>query len=234
MERAHLRGLLGREATNGLSHEQQYDRLAKRLTQLASDPAAMSEVVGAMSAPFASASPELGDIYQSQLVAALGYLYQSLPKNPATPPLFGPETWEPSPEERLSFRDRAEVVANPMAAVRHMAAGTLSPDHVDAIANVYPRIYDEMRGEVLRFAAEHPDANLPIAERASVSAFLGQATDPMTDPGMTATLQSAYAPMPGTQQHGGGNGARPAPSRMGDLPSPASAFASTMGPSPKA
>lgn len=187
----HMKALLG--STIGLTPDQSYTKLGGRLTQLAANPEALAEVTSAMSAPFSSTAPQVADAYQQKATAAIHYLYASLPKAPAPPAPFAPMSWSPTAEEKLAFHDKAEIVANPMAAMRHVAQGTLSPAHLDALQAIYPMVYQLMKEQILDFHASHPDVKLPLAERQSVATFLGTPLDTLGDGDSLRILQASYA-----------------------------------------
>lgn len=221
----HMKHLLG--GTSGLTHEQQHVRLADRLTELTSNPAAMAAATSELSAPFAAGSPELGAAYQAQMMHTMSYLHDAVPRPPVAPSLFGPHDFEPSHADRLAFHDKAEIVANPMAAMGHVARGTLSDAHLDALRTVWPSVYGMMQREILQFAGEHPDVKLPYPERQSVAKFMGQpAADGLSD--HISALQAGYQP-PAPQSNASGGKRRPR-SNFRKLPSMGSAFSATQGP----
>ena len=223
----HMRHLLG--STQGLAPDAQHDRLAARLTALAANPEAMAAATANASAPFAAGSPELGAAYQEQVRTALQYLHDAMPKPAAPPPPFAPDDWEPSAADKLAFHDRAEIVSNPMRAMVHMQRGTLSEAHLDALGAVYPKILGTMRDEILQTAADNPDLKLPLPERRSVAKMLGQPLDTMSE--HLPALQASYA-TGGQGQPQQPNGQRAPKGRIRNMPSAASAFTGSQGPSP--
>lgn len=222
----HMRHFLG-GSVQGLSKDQQHAKLASRLTSLASNPEAMAAATANASAPLAAGSPELGAAYQTQLTQALQYLHAALPKPAAPPALFEPDDWEPSEKEKLAFHDKAEVVSNPMAAIDHMKKGTLSDSHIDAIQNVYPSIYDDMRSEILKLGGDKPDMKLPLAERRSVGKFLGSPIDTISQ--HLPALQASYSQQ--AQSQGQPPGTKAPKGKIRNMPSASSAFTGSQGPS---
>ena len=184
----HMTSLL--DSTSGLSKGQQYDKLASRLNTLTANPAALASAVGQVTSPLSTTAPDVAAAYQTAQTNAINYLAANVPRPPTPPQPLAPNTWTPSPSDKLAFHDRAEIVANPMRAIEHMKAGTLSDAHIDALRTVYPSIYGQMKTEILKWSAAHPDAKLPMRERASVSKFLGV---PVGAPGQIQQVQSLYA-----------------------------------------
>jgi len=241
--REHMTHLLGGPgSTSGLSHDQQYDKLASRLNELATNPVAMAQATSALASPFHSTAPDVAEAYQAKMAQAINYLHAALPKPPAPPAPFAPNNWAPSPQQKLEFHDKAEILANPMAAMRHLAQGTLSDAHLDSLQQNYPALYSKMQNSVLAFHANHPDVKLPSAERASVGKFLGAALEPLAQPQRIAALQATYQTGAGGGAGGGAakpsgvakpagssSSQRPVHGKLKKLPSSESAFASTQG-----
>lgn len=203
----HVKMLLG-GSTTGLTHDQSYAKLTSRVNDLAANPAALASVTAAMASPFVTAAPDVAFAYQQKLAQAVMYLHQSIPKSPNPPAPFTPQTWSPSPVDKMAFHDKAQVVSNPMAAMQHVANGTLSDAHLDALKTVWPATYAKMQGEIMTFAADHPDVKLPMSERASIAKFLGAPLDPMTAPTTMQALQAAYQ-SPGAAHPGAAPKGRP-------------------------
>jgi hypothetical protein len=187
----HMRALLG--STTGLTPDQSYGKLGARLTQLAANDGALAQVTSHLSAPFAGTAPAVADAYQQKLGEAIHYLYDALPKAPAPPAPFAPQYWQPTAADKMAFHDRAEIIANPMIAMQHVAQGTLSDAHLDALKTIYPVVYSMMQNEVLAFSGNHPDVKLPLAERQSVARFLGTSLDSLDTPETVRQLQQSYA-----------------------------------------
>lgn len=228
----HMQHLLGGPgSTTGLSNNQQYEKLGKRLTELQSNPAALAQVTGPLSSAFQSTDPKVADAYQAQMAAAVAYLHGALPKPPGPPLPFAPQTWAPSPQEKLFFHDKAEILANPMNAMKHMARGTLSDAHLDSLQSNYPTLFAKMRATIVQFHAEHPNVRLPAQERESVGKFMGAPLSPLSQPQAIVALQSNYQQKPNGQQ--ANPGGKMPKGKIKDRPSAGSAFEATTGASPE-
>jgi hypothetical protein len=197
----HMTSLL--DSTSGLSKGQQYDKLAGRLNTLTANPAALAQAVGQVTSPLSTTAPDVAAAYQTAQTNAINYLAANVPRPPMAPQPFAPNTWTPSPSDKMAFHDRAEIVANPMRAIEHMKAGTLSDAHIDALQTIYPSIYGQMKTELLKWSAAHPNAKLPMRERMSVNRFLGL---PQTGPGPIQQVQSLYTSQGTPSGPGAGGG----------------------------
>lgn len=230
---SHMQSLLG--STSGLSSDQQFSKLGDRLNTFASNPQAMAEATSALSSPFVSTAPAVAQAYQARIAASLGYLASQFPKPIAPPMPFAPANWSPSPQQKLDFHDKAEILANPMAAMKHVAQGTLSDAHLQSLQANYPSIYAMMRNEVLQYSAAHPDMKLPLAERASISKFLGAPADATQMPGSIRILQQVYAqpqpqPAGSPTQKAVGGASRTARGKIKDMPSRETTFSGVSNP----
>jgi hypothetical protein len=202
--------LLGNSA-KGSSEDEQHAKLANRLNQLVANPEAALQITSQLSSPFAEAgSPLLAQAYQEKILQAMGYLHKSLPQGSAhqqhQDEPFGPKyTDTVSNADRIAFKDKAEIVANPMAALNHMQAGTLSDDHLEALSTIYPALYNLQKQEILAVQAKHPDLQLPSAERKSIMKFLGYSNAGSNQE--TQILQSRFGSSPKPQpSHKAGEG----------------------------
>jgi hypothetical protein len=227
---AHLLG--GPDAASGLSHEQQFAKLGARLTELQSNPGALIAATAPLASAFQTTSPQVAEAYQQQMAQAVAYLHNALPKPPAPPAPFAPLAWSPGPKERLDFHDKAEIVVNPMSALRHVEQGTLSQAHLDSLQSNYPTLYGKMRAAILDFHTSHPNVKLPAVERASIGKFLGQPLSALDQPQTMAAIQTTYAAQSGGKSSGGAprlSGGKMPKGKIKDRPSAASAFESTTG-----
>lgn len=221
--------LLGNQT--GLSKDQQFNRLSDRLTTLSANPQSAIQLVANLSSPFSHASPDLGSAYGAQMLHAMQYLATSLPKQPPSSMPFAPTPKQTiSPADKLAFLDKAEIVANPMAALNHVQQGTLSDAHLDAIKTVYPQTYSKMCQSILEFSGSHPDVKLPFRERQSMAKFLGMPLDQTQSPAAINTLQQTYNSNDQSQNPGKQTGKLHADK----LPSMGSQFSSMSSPNPGA
>jgi hypothetical protein len=188
----HIRALGG--DTPGISDEAAVGKLQKTIVDLSANPAALAHATSTVASLIAGHAPAVADEYAAQLARAVAYLAAAVPKPSAPPGLFGVQTWQPSRSATLAWHDKAEIVHDPMAAMRHMEQGTLSMSHLDALKTVYPVIYGKMRQTIMQFAADHPGIKLPAAQRASVSRFLGAPTGLLESPAALKILQGASVP----------------------------------------
>jgi hypothetical protein len=141
-----FKATLGPQA-NGLSKGQQFDRVAEALD----NPQRVQSELEAQTHLYAK-DPELSAAVQQAHERAVGYLAGAVPKNPNPAKPFETRPWAPTPEQIRGFGQRLEIVNNPMAVMEHIAAGDLTPAHVEALGAVYPTLRDRMVEQVAMMA----------------------------------------------------------------------------------
>jgi hypothetical protein len=129
----------------------------------------------------------------------------------------------------LAFHDKAEIIANPMSAMQHVAQGTLSDAHLETLRTIYPTVYAMMQHEILQFSAKHPDVKLPLPERQSVAKFIGNSLDALDTPDKVRALQASYAPAQGAPPGGAPPGQKMPKGKIRKMPSMATTFSPTEG-----
>lgn len=98
----------------------------------------------------------------------------------------------PSDEEIGQFLRRARVVDNPATVLADLERGDLTPEGVEAMRTVYPRLFEEVRNRVIRELAEGGD-DIGYDQRIALGMLLGIPTDPALTPAHLALTQSIYA-----------------------------------------
>lgn len=115
---------------------------------------------------------------QQTLVRSVAYLATNLPKTPTLQASLVPDLQQmPSMAEMRKFMRRVEVVNDPIRALEHVAAGTLTTEHVDALKTIYPALYQSMLHQTLAGIADAGTARLSLQQRIALSKFAGKAVD---------------------------------------------------------
>ena len=84
-----------------------------------------------------------------------------------------------------------ETVNDPNSILMHVAGGSLTKEHMEAITTVFPRLYQDQKKYLLQeFAGKQP--NLDGARRASLSKFFQQALDPSLQTNFIQNTQQFY------------------------------------------
>lgn len=182
-----IKAFLGQRA-NGLTKEQQFQRVSQALTDARANVDGTGQEIAAATSTLGH-DPALAQAVAQKQLAALGYLHNALPKPPPPQPFRPAPPWQPSPAEKAAFSRKLEVVQDPFAVVHHVAEGTLTKEHVDALRALYPTLHEAMVAEVAKMASD-PKAKLSYGSKAALQLLTGV---PLTSrPG--DNWQQAYQP----------------------------------------
>lgn len=128
------------------SPRQKRERIQKALVNYSNPSRAVASMEGHMR-DVRRAAPLLTDVAQSKAAKAAAYLQQQMPIVYRPSPMTKEEIVSPSEEAR--FARIADVVEDPSIAIEHLADGTLTNEEAEALREVWPAIYNEVRSTVM-------------------------------------------------------------------------------------
>lgn len=146
------------------------------------------------------ASPEAAQVAAVTAARGAAHLARTLPPTPQRLKSLQPDlaTDTPDPEAMAAWLRRARVVDNPRAALQSLGAGTLDVAEVEALREVYPSIYQQVRDEVQVQLQEMTDQGqaLPYGKALSLQTLFGGdvVADPTLDPEFIARWQAPPPP----------------------------------------
>lgn len=168
--------------------EEAYDRLASRIKS-----ASEGALTSAMTVD--DVAPMVGHAMRGVQMRAAQYLAARMPAPPRTtdnPNLAAlANQRRPDPVQLYEFARRVEAVENPKALLRDLAQGTLSPAAVDAVREVYPKLYAEMQARVLDKLGDEKEL-LHYEDRVRLGLLFDLPTDPTLRPEYLQLTQQAY------------------------------------------
>ena len=199
-----IRTVLGDEAT-GLTHGQQFARLASKITTQATSPEAMAAHHGDVVDAFSGSHPELAQGLSAQMATAVQHLHAILPKSSTTPAPFqdAPE-YQPTHTELHAFKKQLAVANDPFHLLNELEDGTLTGAQIATAQALHPAILGQIQQKVLEEAATGK-TQLPYAKRLQLSLLMGQPMDSTLK--NVQQIQASYAAP--TPQPQGSPGAGP-------------------------
>lgn len=168
------------------SHEA-HQELIENLSNLANNPKALIERLSAATHALHAVAPHTAASTQETATRAIQFLASKI-RQPDPDPLG--EKYEPSSTERLNFHRYVSVVEDPTVALHQVKQGTLTPETLETLQTVYPRLYDKMKQAVIGKL----DPGMPYQTKMMVSQFLGEPVDSSLKPERILSLQGAFAP----------------------------------------
>jgi hypothetical protein len=118
-------------------------------------------------------APTANSMLQLTAINAANFLLEKAPKNPFAgqmPALARP--WQPSETALQKWNRYVEAIEQPQQVLNRLAHGAVMPEHVEALASVYPKLLEDLRQRMLSRMSEL-QTSLPYAKRLALSGFLG-------------------------------------------------------------
>ena len=197
----------GRAATVTAAHtiaqrereEDRYHRISVALARFGASPDALSRTMEPDLAQLRTYAPALAGVAGQRAAAASRFLLSKLPVS-YVPPMTSRDDALVDPMARRKFLRYASAVEDPAGALDMIADGSISIEHAEAIAAVYPDMYADVQRQIMdRLAeAEIRGERLPHDQRVQ----LGVLFSAPTTPGLAhlREVQSVHAADPQSRQ----------------------------------
>lgn len=189
-----LRAIIGDEGDKPRDRQDGYRKAVKRLAELTSDPGTTAEKYGEGMHHLKQAAPEVTQSVLDAQMRALQAVYERAPKNPDAGMMLNPQQrdWQPSDSDLAKWERYTAAVADPFSVLDDLRHGNVTPEAVDALRDVYPNLYEDMRLQLTQRASELRTA-IPYHDRMQLSILFGTALDPTLDAGFVNAVQNSYA-----------------------------------------
>lgn len=149
----------------------------------------------------ARVAPKTAQAVQFKAVQAAKYLLAQAPKNPGAPSMFK-DRWQPSELQLAKFERVLKAVADPKSLLNDLANSQLTHVAVQAVREVYPKMYMEMVSEIVDNIDELRE-QLPYKDRIQLSVLFGVPVDPTMRPEFIASMQQSHLAMPDPEKLAG-------------------------------
>lgn len=190
------------EATEHALTPRNYSKIASELKDKAGDITRLADSASQQTRDLHEHAPEHGVAADSVIARGTQHLASKLPQEPELGPFGG--TYKPSPAELAPFNRAAKIAQNPASILDDIRRGTIHPDHVEALATIYPAIHKEMTVQIMdRLAAAGATGQrIPFKVRMGLALFLGGNMDPMLQPAAMLANQAALTVASKNEQTG--------------------------------
>lgn len=193
-------------ATEANAVRQQYAQRAARIVDWRRDPELVARQVAEHVSQLNPHAPKTAQAVSRVATAAALFLAQKLPQTPARDPLFG-KSGTPSEAAMSKFLRYARAVENPQGVFEDLAKGRITSEQVEAIQAVYPQVYEELRGGVIRELAQGDrGASMTYQQRVQLGLLFDVEAAPSMAPDAAKHAQAVYSAPPAKPQGGGGGG----------------------------
>lgn len=190
----------GLDATEGLiSQKLSYEKLAadhmkfsEQLNNTIGNPEGFLNRVTDATHPIYQAAPNTATALNMTAARAANFLQSKLP--PSDTPT-GPfeQKQKPSQAEISMFDRYRNVVENPLDIMNQVKNDSITPQAIEAVSTVYPRLYDKIKGSVMEHIASMTDpSEIPYQTKLSLSMLMGEPLDKSMRTDNIATNLSLY------------------------------------------
>jgi hypothetical protein len=180
----------------------QYTKRVDELNRLA-DHGQMLATLEQSTADMFEHAPAVAQAIQVATMRGVSFLATKVPRPPQRGPLAS--EWVPNRAEVAKFNRYYEAVNKPETILKQAAAGTLSPEAVEAVKTVYPQLYSKMVKQLLLKLSTRTEG-LSYLSKSMISMLLGQDMDGTRTPSMILSNQQAMGSGAQQQQPQGGPG----------------------------
>lgn len=170
-----------------------FKNVVEKISKYKTDPELLSNEIGSKLMVIERAAPKTAEKMAETSIKAFNFIDSKLPKNMSDLILDKPfaKTYEPSSLEISKFERYLQVVDNPLSVLEEIKAGTLTREHVEALENVYPNIYNRLRVKVLDEVDKHP--NMAYSKKIQLGILLNIPTDESLIPQNILALQQNFS-----------------------------------------
>jgi hypothetical protein len=172
------------------NRDEAFTNISQNVQKINNNPDFMVEVIARKTGPMAEAQPEIAAQMQETVVRGARFLQQKLPKPAINPGLFE-RPYKPSSMEMAKFERYLQAIEQPLSVLEELKSGTLTREHVEAIAQVYPAMYAQMRLEALKYVASTP--NVSYERKLQLGILLNIPADSSLTPSSVMMLQASIS-----------------------------------------
>lgn len=169
---------------------------ANDIRMSAARPGALTERIAENLAPYAGSAPKAVAAASATAVRGVTFLASKLPPSGIDPTSLTPQLEKPdrmtSDIAITKWMKYKRAVDNPLSVLADAKSGKLTPEAVEAVKFVYPKIYEQLCDTVVRATV---DAKRPLSYQESirVGILLDRPTDWSMTPSAQKVIQGTYA-----------------------------------------
>ena len=184
-----------------------FEKIKKNLDTLNENPQTLYKRLDAM-LPDVEGDQTINKELAQTMGNVVGFLTEKLPGSTlGGQQLFYDQKQTPPLNSILKFLRYVEIADDPNKILQYIAAGKLTPEHMETIETVFPRLYQSQVEAILTgFIGQGKAKNLNSAVLQSLSMFLKKPTGRMYDQKFIQATQGVYAEKRQQGQQGGGGG----------------------------
>lgn len=163
----------------------------KKAVEKYADPKTLGEHLATHTQEYAKAAPAITEGLNTAVMRGQQFLMGKLPQPQNSLPLS--HEHRPSNTAMARFSHYYETVSDPLSVLTHVKKGTLRNEHIETLATVYPRLYEEMKKKITEHMDPESAKGLPYAKKLAIAKFMGQPMDASMLPQSILANQAALS-----------------------------------------
>lgn len=170
-----------------------FEDLSTKIAEVNSNPAMATDRISQATKPLAeTGAANTADQVAVKSALISKYLLDHMPK-PLTPPSpFKKIKWTPTDAEISKFERRIHAIQDPLSIVDDLTNGTLTPEAVDAVKTVYPKLFQKIQSKVYDYFMSGEQKNVNYNDRIKLSLLLEMPLDNDLKPENIKNLQETF------------------------------------------
>lgn len=173
---------------------EKYVRESRQVAALQADPVALTARVGDALGPVSEGAPKVAAAATATAVKGLAFLASKMPPSRQDPYSLQPHLqpkMHASDAEIATFQRYREALDDPTIVLEKARKGTLTPEHVEAVKAVYPKLYERIQRTMFEelTASTRP---VPYSRRIQLGVLLEIPTDATLAPDFVQAIQATY------------------------------------------
>lgn len=180
-----------------------YQATKEKLAELGANPQNLMNVLDKHSGGLMEVAPKITSAMQQSAVRAVQYLNAKMPRSQQQG-FAGKQKddYEPSPYEMSSFEKRLRAIQQPLSVLHDAVHGQLTPEAVDALKTVYPKMYQAIKMQTIAQMAQKE--SILYDAKIQLSMLFQVPLDETMQPDFVRSMQASYATSAADPQQGGG------------------------------
>jgi len=164
----HIEGIKEHEYT-----PEQHKKVVEMVAKYNADPEHFMNTLSDQTEALYGAAPKTAQSIQGAMARANTYLASKIPSGGQQSYLSG--QYEPSKAEMAKFERYHAAITNPLGILIQAQKGTLTPESVEAVQTVMPRLMEEIRGKVMEEMSKKGNNlfTLPLNKKLGLSLLMG-------------------------------------------------------------
>lgn len=201
---ASSRAIAGGAATSGTraDRQQRFEKAYARVQEFERDPQAAIRRAFRVQHSLGTVAPTLASAYAAKTVQAGAFLASKLPVGATAAHMFPRHKQGEAPRvndvEMREFLEYVDAIERPLAILDQLEKGRVSPRTVEAVREVYPKLYEDIQREIMT-AIEDVETTPPYNARLNLGILFDLPTDAALEPDALQMLQTS-ANAPGADQ----------------------------------